>query len=111
VYAERADDGRGRAFRRGFSLRRGERIAVVDDILSTGGSLQETIAAATGAGAMVACAAVLADRSGGASFGGLPYLALWKLEIATFTAEDCPQCAAGTAPRKPGTTPAVVPPP
>lgn len=108
VYAERAEDGRGRAFRRGFTLRPGERIAVVDDILSTGGSLQETMAAVAAAGATVACAAVLADRSGGASFGDLPYLALWKIDIATFAADECPQCAAGTPLRKPGTTPAAV---
>ncbi len=109
VYAERGEDGRGRVFRRGFRLRPGERIGVVDDILSTGGSLQETIAAVTAAGATVVCAAVLADRSGGVSLGELPYLALWKIDIATFAAEDCPQCAAGTPVRKPGTTPAAVP--
>lgn len=108
VYAERGDDGRGRVFRRGFALRSGERIGVVDDILSTGGSLQETIAAVTAAGATVACAAVLADRSGGASFGQVPYLALWKIDIAAFAADECPQCAAGVPMRKPGTTPAVV---
>lgn len=106
VYAERADVGRGRAFRRGFTLRPGERIAVVDDVLSTGGSLQETMDAVRAAGATVACAAVLADRSGGASFTDLPYLALWKIDIATFAADACPQCAAGLPVRKPGTTPA-----
>lgn len=109
VYAERGEDGRGRVFRRGFTLRPGERIAVVDDILSTGGSLQETMAAVTAAGATVACAAVLADRSGGASVDGLPYLALWKSDVASFTPEACPQCAAGDPVRKPGTTPAAVP--
>lgn len=109
IYAERAEDGRGRVFRRGFTLRPGERIAVVDDILSTGGSLQETMAAVTAAGATVVCAAVLADRSGGLSMDGLPYLALWTVDIATFAPEACPQCAAGDPVRKPGTTPAAVP--
>jgi len=111
VYAERAEDGRGRAFRRGFTLRPGERIAVVDDIRSTGGSLQETMAAVTAAGATVACAAVLADRSGAAPVGGPPYLALWTLDIPSFAPEECLQCAAGDPVRKPGTTPAAVSPP
>jgi orotate phosphoribosyltransferase len=108
VYAERGDDGRGRAFRRGFVLRRGERILVVDDVLSTGGSVQETIDAVSAAGASVAGIAVLADRSGGASFGDVPYLALWTVAMPALSPADCPQCAAGAPLRKPGTTRAPV---
>lgn len=105
VYAERGDDGTGRVFRRGFSIRTAERILVVDDILSTGGSVHETMAAVRSAGAQVAGVAVLADRSGGASFE-VPYRALWTVRIAARSPEDCPQCAAGQPIRKPGTTPA-----
>ena len=107
VYAERNEAGPGRAFRRGFQLRPGERILVVDDILSTGGSVQETIDAVRTKGAAVAGIAVLADRSGGASFGDLPYLALWQVAMPAFSAAECPLCAAGTALLKPGTTPAI----
>lgn len=106
VYAERGDDGTGRVFRRGFTLRRGERILVVDDILSTGGSVQETIAAVRASEATVAGIAVLADRSGGTAFGDVPYLALWQVTMPAFAPSDCPLCAAGTPVRKPGTTPA-----
>ena len=106
VYAERGDDGTGRVFRRGFTLRAGERILVVDDILSTGGSVHETIAAVRSSDATVAGVAVLADRSGGASFEGLPYLALWQVPMPAFAPPECPLCAAGMPVQKPGTTPA-----
>ena len=72
VYAEREGDRPGRAFRRGFQLGRGERVLVVDDIMTTGGSVQETIAAVRESGGEVAGAAVLVDRSGGSAKLGVP---------------------------------------
>lgn len=111
VYAERGEDGTGRAFRRGFTLAPGERVLVVDDILSTGGSVDETVAAVGATGARVVGIAVLADRSGGAVVfdEAIAYLALWTVKIRSYPAEDCPQCAAGVPLNKPGTTPAVSP--
>ncbi|MDE3111614.1 MAG: orotate phosphoribosyltransferase [Chloroflexota bacterium] len=109
VYAERKEGGPGREFRRGFPLRPGERVLVVDDIMSTGGSVEETIAAVRDAGASVVGAAVLVDRSGGAAakrLGAIPLVALWEVEIETYDPASCPQCAAGQPIRKPGTTPA-----
>lgn len=106
VYAERDDAGGGRVFRRGFQLRPGERVLVVDDIMSTGGSVDETIAAVRAAGATVVGAAVLVDRSGGkAHTSGIPRFALWEVAMETYDAASCPQCAAGEPIRKPGTTP------
>ena len=110
VYAERADDGHGRVFRRGFQLRRDEMVVVVDDILTSGGSVRETIDAVRAYGARVAGAAVLVDRSGHASpLGDVPLVALWRLAIPTYAPEACPQCAAGVPITKPGTTPAPAP--
>lgn len=107
VYAERAPDGAGREFRRGFLLQPGERVLVVDDIMSTGGSVQETIDAVRRAGAEVVGVGVLVDRSAGqASFAGLPLIALWDVSIPAYLPEDCPQCASGLPVVKPGTTPA-----
>ncbi len=109
VYAERDEAGRGRVFRRGFQLARGEKVLVVDDIMSTGGSVEETIAALRASGAAVLGVAVLVDRSGGEAkrrLGGLPVYALWELTIPTYDAAACPQCAAGEPVTKPGTTPA-----
>ncbi len=107
VYAERDDAGTGHVFRRGFELRAGERVLVVDDIMSTGGSVDETIAAVRAAGATVVGAAVLVDRSGGtAHTSGIPHFALWEVAMESYDPTSCPQCAAGEPIRKPGTTPA-----
>ncbi|HEY8730534.1 MAG TPA: orotate phosphoribosyltransferase [Candidatus Limnocylindria bacterium] len=109
VYAERAADGHGREFRRGFRLNPGERVLVVDDIMSTGGSVQETIDAVRASGAGVVGVGVLVDRSAGqARFSGLPVIALWDVSIPTYAADECPQCAQGTPLVKPGTTPTPV---
>ncbi len=108
VYAERADDGHGREFRRGFQLDAGERVLVVDDIMTTGGSVQETIDAVARSGAAVVGAAVLVDRSGGQARLRVPLHALWTLDIPTYDAAVCPLCAKGVPVTKPGTTPAPV---
>ena len=106
VYAERTADGRGREFRRGFRLNPGERVLVVDDVMSTGGSVQETIDAVRANGAEVVGVGVLVDRSAGqASFDGLPLIALWDVSIASYAPNACPQCAQGMELVKPGTTP------
>ena len=109
VYAERDErTGTGRVFRRGFQLSAGERVLVVDDIMTTGGSVQETIDAVRAAGATVVAAAVLVDRSGGAARLGVPLVALWSLDIPSYAPADCPLCAKGEPLTKPGTTPAPV---
>jgi orotate phosphoribosyltransferase len=108
VYAERVEGGRGREFRRGFELGSGERVLVVDDIMTTGGSVQETIAAVRTAGAVVVGAAVLVNRSGGSARLDVPLHALWTLDIPTYAPEECPRCAEGAPLAKPGTTPAPV---
>ena len=108
VYAERAESGRGREFRRGFELGSTERVLVVDDIMTTGGSVQETIDAVRRAGAIVIGAAVLVDRSGGAATLDVPLHALWTVDIPAYAQAACPQCASGVPLTKPGTTPAQV---
>lgn len=108
VYAERTESGRGREFRRGFELGSTERVLVVDDIMTTGGSVQDTIDAVRAAGAQVVGAAVLVDRSGGAASLDVPLHALWTVDIPVYAPSDCPQCAEGVPLVKPGTTPAPV---
>lgn len=108
VYAERIEGATGREFRRGFELGHGERVVVVDDIMTTGGSVQETVAAVRRAGAQVVGASVFVDRSGGAAALDVPLHALWTVDIPTFSPDDCPQCAEGVPLVKPGTTPAPV---
>jgi orotate phosphoribosyltransferase len=106
IYAERREQGVGREFRRGFTLRKGERVLVVDDILTTGGSIQETIDAVRDAGGVIIGIAVLVDRSSGRFAAGIPTLALWRLDIPTYAPSECPLCASGTPAVHPGTTPA-----
>ena len=106
VYAERREDGRGRELRRGFSLAPGERVLVVDDIMTTGGSVEETIGAVLESGGTAVGAAVLVDRSGSSARLDVPLHALWRLEIPTYEPSSCPLCAAGLPATHPGTSPA-----
>ena len=108
IYAERREDAAGREFRRGFALASGERVLVVDDIMTTGGSVQETIDAVRSAGGTVAGASVLVDRSGNDARLDIPVRSLWRLDIPSFASAECPLCAKGVPATHPGTTPAPV---
>lgn len=103
LYAERREDGPGRTFRRGQVLGRGERVLVVDDIVSTGGSVRETIDLVLEHGARVVAAAVLMDR-GGDSDLGVPVIALWRTTVPSYEPAQCPLCARGSPAVKPGTS-------
>lgn len=107
LYAEREEGKAGRTLRRGQALSRGERVLIVDDILSTGGSLRDTIAAVRASGARPVRVAVLVDRSGGAELG-IPLTALWTTAIEAFEPGACPLCARGLPAMKPGTSRAAV---
>jgi orotate phosphoribosyltransferase len=109
IYAERREAATGREFRRGFALAPAERVLVVDDIMTTGGSVQETIDAVRAVGASVVGAAVLVDRSGGGTRLDVPLHSLWRLDIPTYASAECPLCEKGVAATHPGTTPAPVP--
>jgi orotate phosphoribosyltransferase len=106
AYAERVPNGGlGREFRRGTRFPIGGRVLVVDDILTTGGSLRETLGALAGHPVEVAGVAVLVDRSRGELDLGVPYVALATMDISTWDALDCPLCRRGEPVVKPGTTP------
>ena len=93
--AERSGEGDERALLRGFRVRPGQRALIVDDVLTTGGSLRQTIAAVERAGGQPVAVAVLIDRSGGRTDFGLPFLAGMTLDIESYAPDDCPQCEAG----------------
>lgn len=88
-------DGGPRRFRRGFQVTPGERALVVDDILTTGGSVREVLAALREAGAVAVGVGVLVDRSGGRLEFGVPLFACLTLDLPTYEASRCPLCAQG----------------
>lgn len=101
IFAERvAEDGR--RLRRGWPVASDERVVVVDDILTTGLSLLETVAAVRVAGVEPLAAAVIVDRSSTPVGAGIPIHSLGRIEIASWPPSDCSLCAAGSSPRKPG---------
>jgi orotate phosphoribosyltransferase len=100
IFAERQD---GRLMlRRGFSLEPGERVLVVEDVVTTGMSTRETIEVAKAAGATVVGAAAIIDRSGGQQNLDVPFHALATVSLPTYQPEACPLCAAGQPVIKPG---------
>jgi orotate phosphoribosyltransferase len=88
--------------RRGFTLRPGEKILVVEDVITTGGSTRECIAALEANGGKVVAAASIIDRSNGTAAVGVPRVALASLDVPTYTEEQCPMCFNGDNPIKPG---------
>ena len=105
AYAERKSDGPGREIRRGTVFQPGTRVLVVDDILTTGGSVRETLEALESHPVEVVGIGILVDRSGGAVEFGVPMRALATMQIETWEPAACPLCAQGEALVKPGTTP------
>jgi orotate phosphoribosyltransferase len=103
AFAEPLDSG-GRALRRGWAVGPDERVVLVDDILTTGASLVETVEAVRAAGADPMAAAVMVDRSVEPVHLGLPLHALGRIEIPSWDAGACPLCAEGVPIRKPGSS-------
>ncbi len=105
AYAEREAEGHaGRAIRRGTVFAPGTRVLVVDDILTTGGSVRETLAALAPHPVTVVGVSVIMDRSTQAVDFGVPLVALYKEPVAVYRPEECPLCAAGIPLVKPGST-------
>ena len=100
IFAERQDGAL--TLRRGFSLDAGERVLVVEDVVTTGGSTRETMAVARAAGATVVGAAAIIDRSGGHQDLDVPFRALATIDLPAYQPEACPLCARGEPVVKPG---------
>lgn len=103
IFTERVDGKM--MFRRGFSLREGERVLIVEDIVTTGGSIKEVIEVVKAAGAVPVAVSMLVDRSGGkADFGDVPSTALLTMDVETYSPDTCPLCAKGVPMTKRGRT-------
>jgi len=103
IFAERQDGAL--TLRRGFALSPADRVLVVEDVLTTGGSTRETMQVAAAAGGRVVGAAAIVDRSAGAARFDVPFHALVEVDLPVTEAAACPLCAKGVPLVKPGSRP------
>jgi orotate phosphoribosyltransferase len=101
LFVERDASGH-MALRRGFELKPGERVLVIEDVWTTGGSTRETIGVVEEEGGLAVAAGAMIDRTSGKIEWNLPARALLELEVPSYEADDCPLCRAGGAPTRPG---------
>lgn len=100
IYAER--EGNKRVLRRGFTLSPGERVLVVDDILTTGGSVREVLEMLEPYGVQIVGVGILVDRTGGQAQLGTRLEALLRLNVEAWQPEECPLCRRGEPITEPG---------
>jgi orotate phosphoribosyltransferase len=103
IFAERQEGAL--VLRRGFTLAAADRVLVIEDVLTTGGSTRETMQVARAAGAQVVGAASIVDRSGGEARFDVPFTALLDVSLPTYDPAACPLCAKGIPTMKPGSRP------
>jgi orotate phosphoribosyltransferase len=101
LFVERDRSGQ-MALRRGFELKPGERVLVVEDVWTTGGSTRETIGVVEQEGALAVAAGAIIDRSGGRLELNVPARALLEIDVPSHEPDECPQCRAGSAATRPG---------
>jgi len=88
--------------RRGFEITPGSKVLVVEDVITTGGSVKEVINLVRSVGGEVVGVGSVVDRSGGKVSFDVPFKSVAKVDIDTYEPEECPMCKAGSAPIKPG---------
>jgi orotate phosphoribosyltransferase len=103
IFAEK-DEAGGRAFRRGFRIDPGERVLIVDDVFTKGGSIREVIDAVKKLEGNIVGIGVLVDRSPEKVDFGIPFFSCHRTEVVAYTPEKCPLCARGIPLVKPGSS-------
>jgi len=103
IFAEK-EGAQDRVFRRGFSISPGERVLIVDDVLTTGSSIRQVIAAVTKLSGIVIGIGVLVDRSEQQLDFGVPLFYCHRSITQTYSPSDCPLCTAGIPLVKPGSS-------
>lgn len=104
IFSERDGEG-SMALRRGFAITPGERVLIVEDVITTGGSTREVVELLNGLDAQTLAAASIIDRSGGRADVGVPRIALATLEVTAWEPAVCPLCQQGIPVVKPGSRP------
>jgi len=105
LFAERQDGEL--MLRRGFVIAENDRVVVVEDVLTTGGSTRETMQVARASGGQVVGAASIVNRSGGQAEFDVPFASLLDIDLPTYEPDKCPLCAQGLPVVKPGSRPLV----
>jgi len=105
IFGERQDGVM--TLRRGFVLSETDRVLIVEDVLTTGGSTRETMQLGAATGARIVGVASIVDRSNGGAQFDVPYVALLDLALPTSQPDGCPLCARGLPVVKPGSRPVV----
>ena len=93
IFAERENGEM--TLRRGFTIEKGTKVVVVEDVVTTGGSVKEVVKLVQSMGAEVVAVASLVDRSNGAVDFGVKYVNLISMEVVSYEAEECPLCKEG----------------
>jgi orotate phosphoribosyltransferase len=106
IFCERQDGAL--TLRRGFVIAESDRVLVVEDVLTTGGSTRETMQVAKAAGGHVVGAASIVDRSNGTATFDVPFASLLAIDLPTYEPDKCPLCAQGLPVVKPGSRPVAV---
>lgn len=101
LFVERDRSGQ-MALRRGFELQPGERVLVIEDVWTTGGSTRETIGVVEQEGGLAVAAGAIIDRSGGRIELNVASRALLEMEVPSYEPDECPQCRAGAVATRPG---------
>jgi orotate phosphoribosyltransferase len=101
-FAERDENGK-MSLRRGFSVSSGQKVLIVEDVVTTGGSVREVMDIVRQAGGVIAGVGSIVDRTGGRIDFGVPFCSVISLDVESWEPQDCPLCKAGApAPVKPG---------
>ena len=100
IFAERENGSM--TLRRGFEVPKGARVLVVEDVVTTGGSVKEVIALLKSLGAQTVGVGSIVDRSNGAVDFGVPFRAVLQMEVISYLPEECPLCQKGLPAVKPG---------
>ena len=88
--------------RRGFEIKEGQRILIVEDVVTTGGSVKEVVKIVQDMGGIVVGIGSIVDRTGGKIDFGVPYKSVLSMEVLSYEPDDCPICKSGEPLVKPG---------
>ena len=102
LFTERDAATNEMTLRRGFQIAPGEKVVVIEDVITTGGSTKEVVRVMQAAKASVLAAGSIIDRSGGSAEVGVPRVSLQILHPVTYSPEECPLCRDGVPVTKPG---------